>query len=240
MRPSYLFGAFGWSMSLVLSLMVDGAEARAATHQEPIDSALVAVVARALESPQLAGMAAGLADTIGGRLSGTADGDRAEIWAARWLRSFGFDSVWHEPVPFPVWRRGASQVQIVAPASLHRRGLDAIAYGYSPGVDVDSIPVVDMGRGDAAAIRQAGRQWRGVAVLTDIVSPEVIAAAAEVGVVALLRIAFEPGRLPQARVAPWEDAPAPVPILGLSREDGLWLRRQLAAGPLAMSLHVVA
>jgi Iap family predicted aminopeptidase len=193
-----------------------------------------------LESPELPIMAAGLIDTIGGRLPGTAAGTRAEAWAAGWLRDSGFDSVWHEVVHIPVWRRGATSVQVVTPAALQRRPLPALSYGYSPGLEADSVPVIDIGRGDAASLAELGRRAQGAALLTDAVSAEVVARAAEVGALVLLRISFEPGRLPQARVVPTAEPPAPLAVLALSHEDGLWMRRQAAVGPLAVRLSVAA
>lgn len=185
-------------------------------------------------------MAAGLVDTIGGRLAGTPTGARAEAWAARWLRSFGFDSVWYEVVPMPIWRRGAVRVQVVAPRAIHHRKIVALAYGYSPALAADSVPAVDVGRGEAEAILAVGQQLRGAALLTDVVSADALAAAAEVGAVALMRVSMEPGRMPQARLAPWDPPPAPLPVLELSYEDGSWLRRQLVSGPLSLALNIEA
>jgi hypothetical protein len=186
-------------------------------------------------------MAAGLIDTIGGRLSGTPAGTRAEAWAAQWMRQLGLDSVWFEPVRIPVWRRGRSAVRVVAPAVLRQRRIAAVAYGYSPGFLSDSVPVVDIGRGGDGALEAVGDRLKGAAVLTDgVIGPELMAAAEEREAVALLRISFEPGRLPQARVAPVVEPPASLPILSLPREDGLWLRRQVAAGPLLLAIRVEA
>jgi hypothetical protein len=186
-------------------------------------------------------MAAGLIDTIGGRLPGTPAGTRAEAWAAQWMRHFGLDSVWFEPVRIPVWRRGNSAVRVVAPAVLRQRRIAAVAYGYSPGFLADSVPVIDIGRGGEAALEAAGDRLKGAALLTDgVVSPDLVAAAEEREAVALLRISFEPGRLPQARLAPVIEPPASLPILSVPREDGLWLRRQVAAGPLLLQIRVEA
>jgi Iap family predicted aminopeptidase len=199
-----------------------------------------ALVDRALEAPELSMMAAGLIDTIGGRLAGTPMGTRAEAWASGWLRSFGADSVWYEVVHMPTWRRGPARVRVVTPAAIHHHEFAVIAYGYSPGIDADSLPVIDLGRGDTTAVRALGRRVQGAVLLADVLGPELVAAAAEAGAAALLRIPFQPGRLPQARVAPGPERPAPLPILALSREDGLWLRRQLATDSLTLALEVEA
>lgn len=209
-------------------------------RQEPAGSPIAELVAGALDAPELPVMAAGLIDTIGGRLSGTPVGTRAEAWAAGWLRSLGADSVWYEVVHMPTWRRGAAQVQVVTPAAVRHHKLTAITYGYSPGIDADSLPLIDIGRGDAATVEGLGPEAQGAVLLTDVVSPEIVATVTQVGAAALLRVSLQPGRLPQARVAPTPERPAPLPILALSREDGLWLRRLLATGPLTLRLQVEA
>ena len=197
------------------------------------------VVAAALGAPELPVMAAGLIDTIGGRLSGTPAGTRAEAWAAGWLRSFGFDSVWYDIARVPVWRRGELDVRVIAPGALSQRRIVAVAYGYSPGIAADSVPLLDVGRGDPVEIEAAGRAADGAALLTDgVVTPAVLEAARSAGAAAILRISFEPGRLPQARVAPVEEPPAPLPLVSVSHEDGRWLRRQAATGPLLLGLRV--
>ncbi|HSG81918.1 MAG TPA: M20/M25/M40 family metallo-hydrolase [Gemmatimonadota bacterium] len=201
---------------------------------------LDSVVTRALESPDLPAMAAGLIDTIGGRLPGSPTGTRAEAWAAGWLRSFGLDTVYYEVVRVPVWRRGSTQVRVTIPAVARQRPIAAIALGYSPGIVADSVPVVDVGRGDSATVAALGERVTGAAWLIDQVNPEVLQRAVQANAVAVLRITFQPGRLPQARAVPWPEPPSPIPVLSLSREDGLWLRRQAAAGPVLLQLRVEA
>ena len=209
-----------------------------AFSQAVTDTGLSDVVERALATPELATMAAGLLDTIGGRLPGTPAGTRAEAWAAVWLRNFGFDTVWHELVNVPIWRRGETTVRVVAPGVLRHRPIAAVAYGYSPGIDADSVPLFDIGRGDA--LDDPGTRFQGAALLSDAVSEEIIARAVEAGAVAVLRVSLEPGRLAQARVAPALQPPAALPVLALSREDGLWLRRLAVTGSPQLTLRVEA
>ncbi len=242
--PSRHFRASAWLGFLGLSFLTTAEVGPLLPGGPPAsqapDSALTQLVGQALDSPTLPIMAAGLLDTIGGRLPGTPAGNRAEAWAAGWLRSFGFDSVWYEVVRLPVWRRGTSEVRVVAPAALQHRRIAALAYGYSPGARADSVEVIDIGRGDTAAVAALGGRAERAALLTDLISPELIQRASKAGAAALLRISFEPGRLPQARLAPVGEPPSPLPLLTLSHEDGLWLRRQVAAGPLKLNLNVIA
>lgn len=198
------------------------------------------VVEQALATPELETMAAGLLDTIGARPSGSPGDERAEAWAVRWFRRLGFDSVWAEPVPMPIWHRGETEVAVVSPPPIRSHRIVAIAYGYSPSTDRDSVPLIDVGRGEPGAIEALGGAAAGAAILTDVIDPAILRAAVQGGAVALMRTTLEPGRLPRARVAPVEAAPAPIPIIALSYEDGLWLRRQRAAGPVRLRLHVRA
>ncbi|NIR46661.1 MAG: M20/M25/M40 family metallo-hydrolase [Gemmatimonadetes bacterium] len=236
-RPSCLF----WSRRiLVAALFLPALTGFAPQRPVPADSATAVVVARALESPELPAMASGLLDTIGGRLSGTPAGTRAEAWAAGWMRGLGLDTVYYEVVRIPVWRRGTTHLQVVTPATARHRPIAAAALGYAPAIVADSVLVVDVGRGDSARVAALGDRVKGAAWLTDVINPDVLARAVRAGAAALLRITLEPGRLPQARVAPWPDVPAPLPALSVSREDGLWLRRLTAAGPVVMTLRVEA
>ena len=203
----------------------------------PASTVLDSVAALALETPPLQAMAAGLIDSIGGRLSGTSAGIRAESWAGKWLREIGFDSVWTEPVRMRVWRRGQLTVQVVQPAARSGRRIAALAYGYSPPIDLAAVPVLDIGRGDLSLLAAAGAAARGAALLTDVINPELIDEAVKAGAAALMRISFEPGRLPQARVAPTSPPPAPLPLIALSNEDGSWLRRLSLAGQAVLRLH---
>ncbi|UCC49222.1 MAG: hypothetical protein JSV41_03315, partial [Gemmatimonadota bacterium] len=239
--PSRVLGPRASAAVAAASVLLLTGHRPQAAYPQAADTTLAQVIAFALEAPELPVMAAGLLDTIGGRLSGTPTGTRAEAWAVGWLRSFGLDSVWYEIVRMPVWRRGETRVRVLDPAVLRHRRIAAVAYGYSPGISADSIPLVDAGRGDPQAIEALGLRARGAALLTDgVVTTQLVAAAVQAGAVAILRISFEPGRLPQARVAPVPEPPAPLPLLMLAHEDGLWLRRQLAAGPLSLELRVVA
>jgi hypothetical protein len=231
----------GTAALLALAVFHSGALAQRDTLVAPaVDSTLSNIVDRALAAVELPVLAAGLIDTIGGRLSGTPAGTRAEGWAAGWLRSFGADSIWLEVVHMPVWRRGAARAQVVTPAALRHRRIDVLAYGYSPGIDADSLPVIDLGRGDTAVVAGLGGRARGAVLLADVLSPGMVAKAMELGAAALLRVSLEPGRLPQARLAPGLERPAPLAVLATPREDGLWLRRQLASGPLTLRLQVEA
>lgn len=233
-RPSFYF-------LLAAAALVQAGAAAAQTapgRLGPRDSLLSALAERALASEQVVPWALGLIDSIGGRLSGTAAGARAETWAAAQLRAIGLDTVWMETVALRTWERGPASAAVVEPAALAGRRIAVAAWGYSPSAGIARAPVIDLGRGDTASLRRVGGGAQGAVLLCDAVGPELMAGAASAGAVAILRISPDPGRLVQARVAPVEKPPAPLPVLATSLEDGLWLRRQLAYGPLRLALAV--
>lgn len=233
-RPSFCFLA-AW---LALSTARPAAAAAGTQGREPADSLLAAIATRALASEQVLPWALGLVDSIGGRLSGTPAGTRAEAWAAAQLRTLGFDTVWFETVPFRAWERGSASAAVVEPGALAGHAVAVAAWGYSPPAELTGAPVVDLGRGDAAALQRVADAAKGAILLCDAVPPELIHAASAAGAAAILRISPDPGRLVQARVAPVEKPPAPLPVAATSLEDGLWLRRQVAYGDLRLRLSL--
>lgn len=235
-RPSFCLCAG----LLALSTAGPAAAQAPARGDAPRDSLLAAVAARALASEWVLPWALGLVDSIGGRVSGTPAGARAEAWAAAQLRALGFDTVWFEPLPLQVWERGSASATVVEPRSLAGRAIAIAAWGYSPPVELARAPVVDLGRGDTVSLHRLAEVAKGAVLLCDAVPPQLLAAAAAAGAAAILRISPDPGRLIQARVAPAEKPPAPLPVAATSLEDGLWIRRQLAYGDLSLRLSVGA
>ncbi len=238
--PSSCFPAGALAAGLVLAALgPSGLAAQTAPARlSPRDSLLTTVANRALASERVLPWALGLVDSIGGRLTGTPAARRAEAWATTQLRAIGLDSVWTETVSLSVWDRGPADAVVAEPAALAGRHLRIAAWGYSPGAFLDRAPVVDLGRGDTTALRRAGEQARGAVLLCDAVGAELVREAAAVGAAAILRISPDPGGLVQARIAPVERSPAPLPVLATSLEDGLWLRRQLPHGELRLGLNV--
>ncbi|MBI4513489.1 MAG: Zn-dependent exopeptidase M28 [Gemmatimonadetes bacterium] len=205
---------------------------------EPRDSLLAAIAARAIASERVVSLALGLVDSIGARLSGTPAGARAETWALAQLSDVGLDSVWAEPVPLRVWERGPADITVASASALAGRRIRVAAYGYSPPAHRLNVPLVDLGRGDPAALRRVRQSASGSILLCDVVVEELVQEAAAAGAVALLRVSMEPGTLIQGRMAPAARPPAPLPVLATTLEDGLWLRRQLAYGEVRLDVNV--
>lgn len=56
-----------------------------------------------------------LTTEVGHRLAGTSHDEKGRNWAVGKLTAMGFDKVWTEPVPIPLWHRGSASAQITAP-----------------------------------------------------------------------------------------------------------------------------
>jgi hypothetical protein len=73
---------------------------------KPYEEAAKRLIADGLGSGQAYRMLAELTGTVGARLSGSPQADRAIEWGARTMRALGFDSVWLEKLMVPRWVRG--------------------------------------------------------------------------------------------------------------------------------------
>ena len=106
-----------------------------------------------------------LTDTIGGRVTGTPEADRAVGWAVQALRHAGVDDVRTEKFTVPVgWTEGHTVVEISSPAPFR---VHLTSIGWSPptpdgGITAD---VVDVDNGDDAGFAKAGAAVAGAIVL---------------------------------------------------------------------------
>jgi carboxypeptidase Q len=100
-----------------------------------------------------------LTDTIGNRLSGTPQLDRAIRWAADEMRRDGLENVHTERVMVPHWVRGAESAEIVAPAphALVMLGLGNSVGTPAGGVQAEVVVVHSFEELDAAGARVRGR-----------------------------------------------------------------------------------
>lgn len=100
-----------------------------------------------------------LTDTIGHRLSGTPDLDRAIEWAVTEMKKDGLENVHTEPVMVPHWVRGRESAEIVGPArhQMTMLGLGDSVGTPAEGVQAEAVVVRSFQELDAAAARVRGR-----------------------------------------------------------------------------------
>ncbi len=106
-----------------------------------------------------------LADSIGGRVTGTPSADRAAGWAVEAFRHAGVDEVHTEKFTVPVsWSEGHTRVEILSPEAFPVR---LVSIGWSPPTPEGGVTaeIVGVGTGDEAGFSKAGVATKGAIVL---------------------------------------------------------------------------
>jgi carboxypeptidase Q len=180
-----------------------------------------------------------LTDSIGNRLSGTPELDRAIQWAVDEMKRDGLDNVHTERAMVPKWVRGREDAEMVEPA--HRAivmlGLGGSVATPPDGLQADVIVVHGFEELDARAT-----QAKGKIVLfnvpftsyTDTVrfrSTGPSRAARHGAVAALVRSVGPPGlRLPHTGALQYSPDAPKIPAAAITTEDADWLQRASESG----------
>lgn len=185
-----------------------------------------------------------LTDTIGGRVTGSPEADRAAGWAVEAFRHAGVDEVHTEKFTIPVgWSEGHTHVEILAPAPFPVR---LVAIGWSPSTPEGGITadVIDIGIGDAAGFGKAGAASKGAIVLVhsnllqtweDLESEyttnaQIVRRAVNAGAAAIFWMSTRPNLLLYRHVRMSDGHLGPLPEAVLAREDAERMARFLASG----------
>ena len=185
-----------------------------------------------------------LTETMGGRLTGSPEADRAVRWAAKAFRLAGVEDVHTEKFTVPVgWSEGSTHVEILAPAPFPVR---LVSVGWSPPTRAGGITsdVVDVGLGDDAGFAKAGAAARGRIILVHTNMPatwddldneyktdaEIIDRALKADVAAIFWMSRRPGLLIYRHREVIDGHLERLPQAILSREDAERIARFLAAG----------
>lgn len=189
-----------------------------------------------------------LCDTVGHRLVGTPELDRALQWAKAQLAAAGHEAVAIEPVKIPYWERGAESLRMVAPV---KRELSVLGLGGSvatprKGITAEVVVVRSM-----KEVEKLGDRARGKILLFDVPMPAhdpvtrdpgygaVVGVrvggakvAAEKGAVAALVRSLTAHSLgaPHTGMMAYGDAKVRIPTAAVSVEDSAWIARQVEAG----------
>ncbi len=104
MRPCVLLLALAVALPAAADGLDEAAIATATSLRE-----------RALAGSEAYGFVEGLTTEVGPRLAGSEADARAVEWTRRRFEAMGFDTVYLEPVTFPVWLRHRESAQVLAP-----------------------------------------------------------------------------------------------------------------------------
>ncbi|HEY2907029.1 MAG TPA: M20/M25/M40 family metallo-hydrolase [Vicinamibacterales bacterium] len=191
-----------------------------------------------------------LTDTIGNRLSGTPQLDRAIQWAAAEMKRDGLENVHTERAMVPRWVRGAESAEIVEPA---RRRLVMLGLGNSVGTPVAGVQADVLVVHTFDELDAAGERARGRIVLFNVpfkTYGETVrfratgaSQAAKLGAVAMLIRSVGNDGLRTAHTGALnysEDAPK-IPAAAIAVEDADLIQRMVDRGSrVAVSLKMTA
>jgi carboxypeptidase Q len=185
-----------------------------------------------------------LTDTIGGRLTGSPEAERAVRWAVDAFRRAGVNEVHTEKFVIPVgWSEGHTHVEILAPGPFPVR---SVSIGWSPPTPKGGITsdVVDVGLGDDAGFAKAGAAAKGAIVLvhTNLLvtwddlngeyktDADIIDRAAKASVAAIFWMSTRPNLLLYRHTEIFDGHLERLPQAIVAREDAERMARFLAAG----------
>lgn len=191
-----------------------------------------------------------LANSIGGRITGSMGADKASGWAVEALRHAGVDEVHTEKFTIPAgWTPAPAHVEILGQTKL---SVEAVSAGWSPPTPEGGITgnVVDVGLGDAAGFAKAGSALRGAIVLVHTVipssweglrregeaGPAVVKRAQNMGAVGILWMAARPDPSVERRSATLDGQIGVLPQAVVARGDAERIAR-LTAGTTPVKAH---
>jgi carboxypeptidase Q len=180
-----------------------------------------------------------LTDSIGPRLSGSPELDRAIAWAVAEMRRDGLDNVHTEKVMVPRWVRGSESAELVAPS---RRPLAMLGLGDSVPTPRDGIEAAVLVVHGFEELEAHAAQARGRVVLLNVAFTSYgetvryrqrgASRAARHGAVAVLVRSIGPDglRLPHTGAVEYDAGEPRIPAAAVSSEDADALDRMTARG----------
>lgn len=152
-------------LRFALCLLLLGGSARIGAQPAPADSTISRIASFGLDGSPLQRLSSQLFDSIGPRLTGSANLDRAQDWLLRTYRGFGIQARNERYGTWRGWRRGYSHIDLVAPRV---RSLEGTMLAYSPGTggkDLTAATVILPRFADSAAFVRWLSSARGKFVL---------------------------------------------------------------------------
>lgn len=187
-----------------------------------------------------------LTDSIGGRVTGSAECKAAADLLVSTLREAGFADAHVEEYPLDSrWQRGPAVGRVVSPVA---RALSVGSYGWVPGTRGEvTAPLVDLGAPPSNELPVPAERVRGAAVLVEpravqgapsqVMRAALARALAQAGATAMLIPSDKPNRMLFTSAFGFYPG-GPLPVLSVAKEDALLLRRLLGTGPVHVALDV--
>ena len=183
-------------------------------------------------------------ETIGHRLTGSANGKKAEEYAYNLLKSYGYKDLRYQPFEVESWSRGTLSVTVGAD-QFNQQAVKSVTLAHSP-VKADVIlEVVDMGNGLEEDYATNADKVKGKIALVYLgVLPgskagtkslhrsEKTAIATKYGAKGIIIINTPTGGILLTGTASVTGKLIPIPAVCIGKEDGMALREKLVTGKL--------
>jgi hypothetical protein len=183
-------------------------------------------------------------ETIGHRLTGSANGKKAEDFAFNLLKSYGFSDVKYQPFEVESWSRGTLSVTIGADEK-QQSPIKSVTLAHSPVKSDVNLEVVDMGNGlEEDYIANPDKAKGKIALVYLGVVPgskpgtrtlhrsEKTAIATKYGAKGIIIINTADGGILLTGTASVTGKLIPIPAVCVGKEDGFKLRERLQTGKL--------
>ena len=179
-------------------------------------------------------------ETIGHRLTGSKNGEKAEEYAYQLLKSYGFKNVRYQPFEVESWSRGTLSVQIGTNANaLH--AVKSVTLAHSPVTSDVILEVVDMGNGlEDDYLTNPGKAEGKIALVYLGVLPgskpgagslhrsEKTALATKYGAKGIIIINTADGGILLTGTASVTGKLIPIPAVCIGKEDGMTFKTAVA------------
>ena len=183
-------------------------------------------------------------ETIGHRLTGSANGKKAEDYAYNLLKSYGYTNLRYQPFEVESWSRGSLAVTI-GPDSKNLQPIKSVSLAHSPVKSDVNLEVVDMGNGlEEDYLAKPGKVKDKIALVYLGVLPgskegtkslhrsEKTAIATKYGAKGIIVINTAPGGILLTGTASVTGKLIPIPAVCVGKEDGMQLKEKLGMGKL--------
>lgn len=179
-------------------------------------------------------------ETIGHRLTGSKNGEKAEAYAYNLLKSYGFKDVKYQPFEVESWSRGTLSVQIGTDRSSLKE-VKSVSLAHSPVASDVTLEVADMGNGlEEDYLANPGKVTGKIALVYLGVLPgskqgtrslhrsEKTALATKYGAKGIIIINTADGGILLTGTASVTGKLIPIPAVCIGKEDGMAFKAEVA------------
>lgn len=188
--------------------------------------------------------------SIGHRLTGSANGEKAEEYAFKLLKSYGFTDVVYQPFEVEAWMRDTVTLSIAPGSSDNFRDVPVVSLAHSPVEAKLQGEIVDVGNGLEEDFEASKDKIKGKVVLANIGligvtgkknlhRSEKTALAIKYGASGIIMVNGAPGKILLTGTASVTGGIISIPAVCISNDSGTEVRKWLKdEGPLEASIDM--